>query len=89
MEAVHLLVLGGVKRKKKKKRKNKINKKYLIIKNICIKNRKLSVLLCYNKFNKLQFRRNKKFMKNILIHGLGQDNQSWNNTNIYLKKKWN
>ncbi len=25
-------------------------------------------------------------MKNILIHGLGQDNQSWNNTNIYLKK---
>ena len=25
-------------------------------------------------------------MKNILIYGLGQDNQSWNNTNIYLKK---
>lgn len=25
-------------------------------------------------------------MKNILIHGLGQDNQSWNNTNMYLKE---
>ena len=25
-------------------------------------------------------------MKNILIHGLGQNNQSWNNTIIYLKK---
>ena len=25
-------------------------------------------------------------MGNILIHGLGQDNQSWNNTNKYLKK---
>lgn len=25
-------------------------------------------------------------MKNILIHGLGQNNQSWNNTVIYLKK---
>ena len=25
-------------------------------------------------------------MRNILIHGLGQDNQSWNNTNKYLKK---
>lgn len=25
-------------------------------------------------------------MKNILIHGLGQDSQSWNNTNVYLKK---
>ena len=42
------------KKKKEEKKKNKINKKYLIIKNICIKNRKLSVLLCYNKFNKLQ-----------------------------------
>lgn len=26
-------------------------------------------------------------MKNILIHGLGQDNQSWNNTDSYLKEK--
>lgn len=26
-------------------------------------------------------------MKNILIHGLGQNNQSWNNTNEYLKEK--
>ncbi len=26
-------------------------------------------------------------MKNILIHGLGQDNQSWKNTNMYLKEK--
>ncbi len=26
-------------------------------------------------------------MKNILLHGLGQDNQSWNYTNLYLKKK--
>lgn len=25
-------------------------------------------------------------MRNILIHGLGQNNQSWNNTVIYLKK---
>lgn len=25
-------------------------------------------------------------MKNILIHGLGQDNQSWNTTNVYLKQ---
>lgn len=25
-------------------------------------------------------------MKNILIHGLGQDNQSWNNTNMCLKE---
>ncbi len=25
-------------------------------------------------------------MKNVLIHGLGQDNQSWNNMNVYLKK---
>ena len=25
-------------------------------------------------------------MKNILIHGLGQNNKSWDNTNIYLKK---
>ena len=25
-------------------------------------------------------------MKNILIHGLGQDNRSWNNTNMYLKE---
>lgn len=26
-------------------------------------------------------------MKNILIHGLGQNDQSWNNTVIYLKEK--
>lgn len=26
-------------------------------------------------------------MTNILIHGLGQDNQSWNNTIEYLKEK--
>ena len=26
-------------------------------------------------------------MKNILIHGLGQNNQSWNNISIYLKKQ--
>ena len=25
-------------------------------------------------------------MKNILIHGLGQDNRNWNNTNMYLKE---
>lgn len=25
-------------------------------------------------------------MRNILIHGLGQNNQSWNDTDIYLKK---
>ncbi len=25
-------------------------------------------------------------MKNILIHGLGQNNQSWHDTNVYLKK---
>ena len=26
-------------------------------------------------------------MKNILIHGLGQNNQSWNETDKYLKEK--
>ena len=26
-------------------------------------------------------------MKNILVHGLGQSNKSWNKTSIYLKKK--
>ena len=26
-------------------------------------------------------------MKNILIHGLGQNEKSWNNTNEYLREK--